>query len=69
MKRSTTLSIGSEIDTYGGTDAHVKARIGKARTAFVILKVWNTREIHTSTRLRMITPGLANHGRPLAPGD
>ncbi|VDP32906.1 unnamed protein product [Schistosoma curassoni] len=34
--------LGSIIDEQGGSDADVKARIGKARTAFLQLKnIWN----------------------------
>ena len=34
--------LGSIVDTQGGTEADVKARIGKARVAFLQLKnVWN----------------------------
>ena len=46
--------LGSVIDRQGGTDRDVTARIGKARTAFVILKnIWASREISTNTKLRI----------------
>ena len=41
--------LGSRVDTQGGTDADERARICKARTAFLILKkVWSSREIEKS---------------------
>jgi len=42
------------MDKSGGTDADVKTRIGKARSAFNMLKkVWSSREIGTSTKVRL----------------
>ncbi|RXN15856.1 endonuclease-reverse transcriptase [Labeo rohita] len=44
--------LGSIVDTQGGTDRNVTARIGKARSAFVMLKnIWASREITTATKL------------------
>jgi len=44
--------LGIIMDKNGGTDADVKTRIGKARSAFNMLKkVWSSREIDTSTKL------------------
>ncbi|CAH8519671.1 unnamed protein product [Schistosoma rodhaini] len=41
--------LGSIIDEQGGSDAEVKARIGKARTAFIQLKnIWNSKQISAS---------------------
>ncbi|VDO94731.1 unnamed protein product [Schistosoma margrebowiei] len=38
--------LGSIIDEQGGSDADVKARIGKARTAFLQLKnIWNSKQL------------------------
>ena len=38
----------------GGTDADVKARIGKARVAFLQLKnIWSARPIATQTKIRI----------------
>ena len=35
--------LGSIVDDHGGTDANVKARIGKARADFIKLRnMWNT---------------------------
>ena len=45
--------LGSVMDKSGETDAEVKTRIGKARSAYNMLKkVWNSREIGTSTKAR-----------------
>ena len=36
--------LGSIVDTTGGTDQDIKIRIGKARTAYILLrKIWNSR--------------------------
>ena len=46
--------LGSVVDTSGGTDRDITVRIGKARTAFNMLKkVWNAREISKSTKIRI----------------
>ena len=46
--------LGSTIDQQGGTDSDVKARVGKARVAFIILKnIWASKEIATSTKVRI----------------
>ncbi|VDP82525.1 unnamed protein product [Schistosoma curassoni] len=38
--------LGSIIDEQGGSDADVKARIGKTRTAFLHLKnIWNSKQL------------------------
>ncbi|VDP17375.1 unnamed protein product [Schistosoma margrebowiei] len=40
------IYLGSIIDEQGGSDADVKARIGKARTAFLQLKnIWNSKQL------------------------
>ena len=45
--------LGSIIDRQGGTDADVKTRIGKARTAFMLLKnIWKSDQLQTKTKLR-----------------
>ena len=42
------------MDKSGETDAEVKTRIVKARSAYNILKkVWNSRELGTSTKVRL----------------
>ena len=47
--------LGSIISSQGGTDADVKARIGKARTSFLLLKnIWNSREIRETTKIRIL---------------
>ena len=46
--------LGSIVDVKGGTDADIKARIGKARTAFCILyKVWTSKVISRRTKIRI----------------
>ncbi|VDP34015.1 unnamed protein product, partial [Schistosoma margrebowiei] len=46
--------LGSIIDEQGGSDAHVKARIGKARTAFLQLKnIWNLKQLSTNIKVRI----------------
>ncbi|KAK7093684.1 hypothetical protein V1264_007385 [Littorina saxatilis] len=48
------LYLGSIIDGQGGSDRDVKARIGKARGAFVMLKkIWSSKEISQRTKLRI----------------
>ena len=47
--------LGSVMDKSGETDADVKTRIGKARSAYDMLKkVWNSRDIGTSTNARCV---------------
>ena len=44
---------GSIVDTTGGTDQDIKIRIGKARTAYVLLrKILKTRELLRPTKIR-----------------
>ncbi|VDP39369.1 unnamed protein product [Schistosoma curassoni] len=46
------MYLGSIVDEQGGSDAEVKARIGKARTAFLQLKnIWNSK--HHSTNMKV----------------
>ena len=46
--------LGSIVSKSGGTDEDVRARIAKARHAFVILKpVWRNVNLHLSTKLRL----------------
>ena len=46
--------LGCVMDKSGGTDADVKTRIGKAGSAYNMLKkVWNSREISMSTKVRL----------------
>ena len=46
--------LGSVIDQQGGTDADVKARIGKARAAFIQLKnIWTSKELSLTTKIRL----------------
>ena len=46
--------LGSIIDKNGGTDADVRARIGKARAVYLQLKnIWNSKVLSTSTKIRL----------------
>ena len=46
--------LGSIIDNQGGTDADVKARIGKARAAFTQLKIiWSSKILSQRTKVRL----------------
>ena len=46
--------LGSILDTQGGTDRDVTARVGKARAAFIILKnIWASKQIAMSTKVRI----------------
>nr|KAG5689204.1 hypothetical protein BaRGS_014860 [Batillaria attramentaria] len=46
--------LGSIIDRQGGTDADVRARIGKARAAFLQLRnIWNSKTISAHTKIRL----------------
>ena len=51
---SSFVYLGSVVNTDGGTDEDVKARIGKARAAYNILhRVWKARDIAITTKLRI----------------
>ncbi|VDP09959.1 unnamed protein product [Schistosoma margrebowiei] len=44
----------SIIDEHGSSDADVKARIGKTRTAFLQLKnIWNSKQLSTNIKVRI----------------
>ena len=46
--------LGSVVDTQGGTEADVKARIGKARVAFLQLKnIWNSNVLSLKNKIRI----------------
>ena len=46
--------LGSKIDETGGTEADIKARINKSRSAFACLnKVWNSKNLSVKTKLRL----------------
>ena len=50
----TFTYLGSMVDQKGGTDADVKARIGKARAAFLQLRnIWNTKDLRRQTKIRI----------------
>ena len=45
--------LGSIIDKQGGTDADVRSRIGKARTAFTLLRnIWKSPKLQTKIKIR-----------------
>ena len=46
--------LGSIVNTQGGTEADVKSRIGKARSAFIQMRnVWSSKEISRQTKIRL----------------
>ncbi|VDP40305.1 unnamed protein product [Schistosoma margrebowiei] len=48
--------LGSIIDEQGGSDADVKARIGKARVAFLQLKnIWNSKQLSSNIKVRIFS--------------
>ncbi|VDP41847.1 unnamed protein product [Schistosoma margrebowiei] len=50
----TFTYLGSIIDEKGGSDADVKARIGKAKRAFLQVKnLWNSKQLSTSIKVRV----------------
>ena len=50
----TFTYLGSIINRKGGTEEDIKARIQKARGAFVTLKnIWKTSQIKTKTKIRI----------------
>ncbi|VDP28058.1 unnamed protein product [Schistosoma margrebowiei] len=50
----TFTYLGSIIDEQGGSDADVKARIGKARVAYLLLNnMWNSKQLSTNNKVRI----------------
>ncbi|VDO86764.1 unnamed protein product [Schistosoma mattheei] len=50
----TFTYLGSTIDEHGGSDADVKARIDKARVAYLRLKnIWISKQLSTNTKVRI----------------
>ncbi|VDP67993.1 unnamed protein product [Schistosoma mattheei] len=50
----TFTYLGSIIDEHSGFNADVKARIGKARAAYLQLKnIWNSKQLSTNTQVRI----------------
>ena len=46
--------LGSVLDTQGGTDADIRARIGKARAVFLQLKnTWSSKDLKLQTKIRI----------------
>ena len=51
--------LGSIIDKQGGTDADVRARIGKARAAYLQLKnIWSSKVVSTRTKIRLFNSNI-----------
>ncbi|VDP69375.1 unnamed protein product [Schistosoma mattheei] len=50
----TFTCLDSIIDEHGGSDADLKARIGKATVAYLQLKnIWNSKQLSTNTKVRI----------------
>ncbi|VDO89925.1 unnamed protein product [Schistosoma curassoni] len=50
----TFTYLGRIIDEHGGSDADVKAWVGKARAAYLQLKnIWNSKQLSTNTKVRI----------------
>ncbi|VDO64231.1 unnamed protein product [Schistosoma curassoni] len=50
----TFTYLGTMIDEHSGSDADVKARIVKARAAYLQLKnIWNSKQLSTDTKVRI----------------
>ncbi|VDO49652.1 unnamed protein product [Schistosoma margrebowiei] len=50
----TFTYLGSIIDEHGGSDADVKARIGRAKAAYLQLRnVWTSKQLSTNTKFRI----------------
>ncbi|VDO51548.1 unnamed protein product [Schistosoma margrebowiei] len=50
----TFTYLGSINDEQGGSDADVKARISKARAAYLQLRnIWNSKQLSTNTKIRI----------------
>ncbi|VDP26611.1 unnamed protein product [Schistosoma mattheei] len=50
----TFTYLGRIIDEHGGSDEDVKARIGKARAAYLQLRnIWNSKQLSTNTKVRI----------------
>ncbi|VDP70797.1 unnamed protein product [Schistosoma curassoni] len=55
----TFMYLGSIIDEHGGSDADVKERIGKARTALLQLKnIWNSEQLSTNIKVRIFNKNI-----------
>ncbi|VDO70461.1 unnamed protein product [Schistosoma margrebowiei] len=55
----TFTYLGSITDEHGGSDADVKARIRKARVAYLQLKnIWNSKQLSTNTKVRIFNTNL-----------
>ncbi|VDO63357.1 unnamed protein product [Schistosoma margrebowiei] len=60
----TFTYLGSIIDEQGGSDADVKAQIGKARSAYLQLRnIWNSKQLSTNTKCHQLLKRLVHVGR------
>ena len=51
--------LGSVVDKQGGTDADVRARIGKARAVCLQLKnIWSSKELSLKTKVQLFNTNL-----------
>ncbi|VDP71868.1 unnamed protein product [Schistosoma mattheei] len=55
----TSTYLGSIIDEQGGSDADMKARIGKTRAAYLQLRnIWNSKQLSTNTKVRIFNTNI-----------
>ncbi|CAH8610245.1 unnamed protein product [Schistosoma intercalatum] len=55
----TFTYLGSIIDEHGGSDADVKARVGKARAAYLQLKnIWSSKQLSPNTKVRIFNTNI-----------
>ncbi|VDO51650.1 unnamed protein product [Schistosoma margrebowiei] len=51
--------LGSIIDEQGGSNADIKARVGKARAAFLQLRnIWNSKQLSTNINVRIFNTNI-----------
>ncbi|VDP18938.1 unnamed protein product [Schistosoma margrebowiei] len=54
-KVDSFTNLGSIVDKQGGSDADVKTRTGKARTALLQLRnIWNSKQMSTNIKVRIL---------------
>uniref|UniRef100_A0A183KCE0 DUF6451 domain-containing protein n=1 Tax=Schistosoma curassoni TaxID=6186 RepID=A0A183KCE0_9TREM len=65
----TFTYLGSIIDQHGGSDADVKARICKARAAYLQLKnIWDSKQLTTNTKFRIFNINVTDNTNPISLG-
>ncbi|VDO48404.1 unnamed protein product [Schistosoma margrebowiei] len=58
--------LGSIIDEQGGSDADVKARIGKARAVYLQLKnIWDSKQLSTNTESKTNNSNISESSMPV----